>query len=91
MTSPVSRFTTTLCVTFGLNLTASVSGPAERTWSQPLPPPSIAAAYGVRLTLTPMPGEVTTIATVDGQLHLDGFVLSVSQASHTLARALVAV
>jgi uncharacterized protein (TIGR02677 family) len=53
--------------------------------------PLVAAAYGVRLTLTPMPGEVTTIATVDGQLHLDGFVLSVSRASHTLARALVAV
>jgi uncharacterized protein (TIGR02677 family) len=50
-----------------------------------------AAAYGVRLALTPAPGRFTTVPTVTGRLHLDGFDLSVSQVSRPLSRELVPV
>jgi uncharacterized protein (TIGR02677 family) len=49
--------------------------------------PLAAAAFGVRLTLTPAPGRFATVATVKGRLHLDGYALTVSAADHTLARA----
>jgi uncharacterized protein (TIGR02677 family) len=45
-----------------------------------------AAAYGVRLTLTPAPGRYHTVDTVDGRLHLDGYVLTVTPAQHTAVR-----
>jgi hypothetical protein len=48
--------------------------------------PLVASAHGVRLTLTPAPGRFTTVRTVDGALHLDGFVLGVEAAEHTVAR-----
>jgi uncharacterized protein (TIGR02677 family) len=49
------------------------------------PVPLVAAAHGVRLTLMPVPGRFTTVPTVDGALHLDGFLLSVEAAEHTAA------
>ncbi|MFG2038922.1 TIGR02677 family protein [Dactylosporangium sp. NPDC048998] len=48
--------------------------------------PLAAAAYGVRLTLTPTPGRFTTVSTTTGRLHLDGYALSVSPAEHTVAK-----
>lgn len=48
--------------------------------------PLIAAAHGIRLTLTPAPGRFTTVRTTTGVLHLDGFTLAVTPAAHTTAR-----
>jgi uncharacterized protein (TIGR02677 family) len=48
--------------------------------------PLAAAAFGVRLTLTPCPGRFTTVPTASGRLHIDGFELSVTAAAHTAAR-----
>ncbi|MEV6344046.1 TIGR02677 family protein [Actinoplanes sp. NPDC051851] len=45
--------------------------------------PLAAAAFGVRLTLTPCPGRFTTVPTVSGRLHLDGYRLAVTPAEHT--------
>ena len=45
-----------------------------------------AAAYGVRLTLTPAPGRYSTVETTDGRLHLDGYELTVAAAEHTAVR-----
>jgi uncharacterized protein (TIGR02677 family) len=45
--------------------------------------PLAAAAFGVRLTLTPCPGRFTTVVTDSGRLHLDGFEVSVTRAGHT--------
>ncbi|PWR10709.1 TIGR02677 family protein [Micromonospora sicca] len=50
------------------------------------PAPLAAAAHGVRLTLTPTPGRFTTMATTAGRLHLDGYALSVTAATHTAVR-----
>jgi uncharacterized protein (TIGR02677 family) len=47
--------------------------------------PLAAAAYGVRLTLTPTPHRFTTVATTTGRLHLHGYALSVTPAEHTAA------
>jgi uncharacterized protein (TIGR02677 family) len=49
--------------------------------------PLAAAAFGVRLTLTPAPGRFTTVTTKAGRLHLDGYELSVAAAAHTRAAA----
>jgi hypothetical protein len=49
--------------------------------------PLAAAAFGVRLTLTPIPGRFATVATVKGRLHLDGYALTVVPAAHTRAGA----
>ncbi|MEU4692298.1 TIGR02677 family protein [Actinoplanes sp. NPDC023714] len=46
-----------------------------------------AAAFGVRLTLTRRPGRFTTVRTESGNLHLDGYELSVTTADHTRIRA----
>ena len=46
-----------------------------------------AAAFGVRLTLTPTPGRFTTVDTKAGRLHLDGYALTVTAAAHTRAAA----
>lgn len=51
------------------------------------PVPLVAAGYGVRLTLTPTPGRFTTVSTKNGDLHLDGFTLTVAPADHTAARS----
>jgi hypothetical protein len=48
--------------------------------------PLVAAAHGVRLTLTPDPGRFTTVPTVGGALHLDGFRLSVTRVDDVPAR-----
>ncbi|GAA2914133.1 hypothetical protein Acy02nite_80290 [Actinoplanes cyaneus] len=48
--------------------------------------PLAAAAFGVRLTLTPTPGRFSTVVTESGRLHLDGYELSVTPAGHTVAR-----
>ncbi|GAA0740779.1 TIGR02677 family protein [Dactylosporangium roseum] len=48
--------------------------------------PLAAAAYGVRLTLTPAPGRYSTVDTADGRLHLDGYTLAVAPAQHTAVR-----
>lgn len=48
--------------------------------------PLAAAAHGVRLTLTPAPDRFSTIGTPSGQLHVDGFAVSVTAADHTAAR-----
>ncbi|MEJ3745485.1 TIGR02677 family protein [Actinomycetes bacterium KLBMP 9797] len=54
--------------------------------------PLAAAAYGIRLTLTPAAGRFTAVPTARGTLYLDGFTLSVGSADHTAAaRELVAV
>ncbi|GGM47146.1 hypothetical protein GCM10011608_34850 [Micromonospora sonchi] len=55
--------------------------------------PLAAAAHGVRLTLTPAPGRFSTVRTAAGRLHLDGYALAVTAASHTAVqrRELVAV
>jgi Protein of unknown function (DUF2397) len=50
--------------------------------------PLAAAAFGVRLTLTPVPGRFTTVGTKAGRLHLDGYELSVTAAAHTRAAGL---
>jgi uncharacterized protein (TIGR02677 family) len=47
--------------------------------------PLAAAAFGVRLTLTPTPGRFATIATVKGRLHVDGYAVTVNEAAHTRA------
>jgi uncharacterized protein (TIGR02677 family) len=47
--------------------------------------PLAAAAFGVRLSLTPDRGRFATVATVKGRLHLDGYALSVTPAQHTRA------
>jgi uncharacterized protein (TIGR02677 family) len=47
--------------------------------------PLSAAAFGVRLTLTPTPGRFATVSTKFGRLHLDGYALSVADAAHTRA------
>jgi len=44
-----------------------------------------AAAFGVRLTLTPTPGRFSTVHTKAGRLHLDGYALTVTAAAHTRA------
>ncbi|MFI5955655.1 TIGR02677 family protein [Cryptosporangium sp. NPDC051539] len=49
--------------------------------------PLAAAAFGVRLTLTPCPGQFTTVQTETGRLHLDGYTLSVAPAAHVRATA----
>ena len=49
--------------------------------------PLVAAAYGIRLTLTPAPGRFTTVPTTGGSLHLDGFTLEVTPAAHTATTA----
>jgi hypothetical protein len=49
--------------------------------------PLAAAAFGVRLTLTPTPGRFTTVLTKAGRLHLDGYALRVTAAAHTKAAA----
>lgn len=51
--------------------------------------PLVAAAYGLRLTLMPVPGAFTTVPTVDGALHLDGYALTVTVAENTMVRELV--
>jgi len=43
-------------------------------------PPLGAAAFGVRLTLTPTPGQFTTVDTKAGRLHIDGYALTVEAA-----------
>jgi uncharacterized protein (TIGR02677 family) len=48
--------------------------------------PLAAAAFGVRLTLTPCPGRFTTVVTAEGRLHVDGYALDVSTAEHTGVR-----
>lgn len=48
--------------------------------------PLAAAAFGVRLTLTPTPGRFTSVITESGRLHLDGYALTVTAAEHTGAR-----
>jgi uncharacterized protein (TIGR02677 family) len=45
-----------------------------------------AAAYGIRLTLTPAAGRFTAVPTTSGTLYLDGFTLSIGPADHTAAR-----
>ncbi len=45
--------------------------------------PLAAAAFGVRLTLTPTPGRFATVATVKGRLHIDGYAVTVTPAAHT--------
>ena len=45
--------------------------------------PLAAAAFGVRLTLTPTPGRFTTVPTKSGLLHIDGYTLAVTAAAHT--------
>ncbi len=49
--------------------------------------PLAAAAFGVRLTLTPTPGRFTTVPTKSGLLHVDGYALAVTAAAHTKAAA----
>jgi uncharacterized protein (TIGR02677 family) len=49
--------------------------------------PLAAAAFGVRLTLTPTPGEFTTLCTKAGRLHLDGYAVTVTTAVHTRVAA----
>jgi uncharacterized protein (TIGR02677 family) len=49
--------------------------------------PLAAAAFGVRLTLTPTPGRFTTVSTKAGRLHLDGYALTVTAAAHTRVAA----
>jgi uncharacterized protein (TIGR02677 family) len=49
--------------------------------------PLAAAAFGVRLTLTPTPGRFTTVSTKAGRLHLDGHALTVTAAAHTRVAA----
>jgi len=49
--------------------------------------PLAAAAFGVRLILTPTPGRFTTVHTKGGRLHLDGYALTVTAAGHTRAAA----
>jgi uncharacterized protein (TIGR02677 family) len=49
--------------------------------------PLAAAAFGVRLTLTPTPGRFKTVLTKAGRLHLDGYALTVTAAAHTKAAA----
>jgi uncharacterized protein (TIGR02677 family) len=46
-----------------------------------------AAAFGVRLTLTPTPGRFATVYTKAGRLHLDGYALTVTAAARTRAAA----
>jgi uncharacterized protein (TIGR02677 family) len=48
--------------------------------------PLVAAGFGVRLTLTPAPGRFTTVGTVKGRLHLDGYALAVTPADRTRGR-----
>ncbi|WP_249715053.1 TIGR02677 family protein [Rhizomonospora bruguierae] len=48
--------------------------------------PLAAAAFGVRLTLVPAPGQFTTVITTAGRLHLDGYALTLTTAGHTSAR-----
>ncbi|ASW53204.1 TIGR02677 family protein [Plantactinospora sp. KBS50] len=48
--------------------------------------PLVAAAFGVRLTLSPAPGRFTTVRTAGGWLHLDGYALTVAPARHTVAQ-----
>lgn len=48
--------------------------------------PLAAAAYGIRLTLTPAAGGFTAVPTTRGTLYLDGFTLSVGSADHTAAQ-----
>ncbi|HLL69142.1 MAG TPA: TIGR02677 family protein [Micromonosporaceae bacterium] len=57
---------------------------AARAAGQP-DTPLAAAAFGVRLTLTPTPGRFTTVDTKSGRLHVDGYALTVSAAAHTTA------
>jgi hypothetical protein len=40
-----------------------------------------AAAFGVRLTLTPAPGRYTSVDTEGGRLHLDGYALTIEAAA----------
>ncbi|GIF75993.1 TIGR02677 family protein [Asanoa siamensis] len=47
--------------------------------------PLAAAAFGVRLTLTPTPGRFTTVSTKFGRLHLAGYALTIADAAHTRA------
>jgi hypothetical protein len=61
-----------------LALAARVTGAAQ---------PLAAAVHGVRLTLTPAAGTFTTVPTVGGALHLDGFTLSVTPAEGRLPTA----
>jgi uncharacterized protein (TIGR02677 family) len=42
-----------------------------------------AAAFGVRLTLTPVPGRYTSVWTDGGRLHLDGYELTVAAADRS--------
>jgi uncharacterized protein (TIGR02677 family) len=48
--------------------------------------PVAAAAFGVRLTLTPTPGRFTTVRAKAGHLHLDGYAVTVTAAPHTRGR-----
>jgi uncharacterized protein (TIGR02677 family) len=50
--------------------------------------PLAAAAFGVRLTLTPCAGRFTTVHTDTGRLHVDGYTLTVTEAEHTGVRRL---
>jgi uncharacterized protein (TIGR02677 family) len=61
-----------------LALAARVTGAAH---------PLAAAVHGVRLTLTPAAGTFTTVPTVGGALHLDGFTLSVTPVEGRLPTA----
>lgn len=49
--------------------------------------PLAAAAYGVRLLLIPMAGRFSTVETVHGRLHIDGYMVQVEPAGHTGAGA----
>jgi uncharacterized protein (TIGR02677 family) len=49
--------------------------------------PLAAAAFGVRLVLTPAPGQFTTVHTKGGRLHIDGYTLRFTAAGHTRAAA----
>jgi uncharacterized protein (TIGR02677 family) len=49
--------------------------------------PVAAAAFGIRLTLTPAPGRFTTVATKAGRLHLDGYTLHITAAMNTKVAA----
>jgi uncharacterized protein (TIGR02677 family) len=45
--------------------------------------PMAAAAFGVRLTLTPRAGGFTSVVTTAGVLHVDGYEVEVTAAAHT--------
>ncbi|MDP9799604.1 uncharacterized protein (TIGR02677 family) [Catenuloplanes nepalensis] len=68
--------TTTLRRLLDIALAARKPGQSDK--------PLAAAAFGVRLTLTPRAG-FATVETEEGRLHLDGYALTVTPAAHTAA------